>query len=50
MLAHPNHSDYDNTHFQNHLAVPQYFNDHCALQRDATAFINTLLQERVGDC
>lgn len=48
--AHPNHSvNYNNTYFQNHLAIPQYLNDHCALQRDATAFVNTSLQECVGD-
>lgn len=51
MSTHPNRSNnYDNTHFQNHLAIPQYLNDHCALQRDATAFVNTSLQESVCDC
>lgn len=49
--AQPHHSDdYDNTHFQNQLAIPQYLNDHCALQRDATASVNISLQECVGDC
>lgn len=49
--AHRNHSDnYDNTYFQNHLAIPQYFNNHCAFQRDATASVNISLQECAGDC
>lgn len=51
MTAYHNHSeDYDNTYFQNHLATSQHLNDHCALQGDATAFVNISLQKGVGGC